>query len=364
MAADSSDKLRKYARKWVGQIGSGGVADADVTTIPLASASNLPTDTAVDVVINRVDANGVKTPSSEETVTGVVSGNNLVDCIRGVEGTAQAHDAGSVAEVLVTAARENDMVDWGLVEHAQDGTHATATVTTLKATGAEINTGTEDGKIVTPKAIADSKVLRSNEAWDGWLETGETWEYASENTITVPTDATAKYQKGDKIRLKQGGDYKYFYVVGVAATVLTVTGGDDYTVAEAAITDNYYSKSENPQGFPHWFSYTPSLVGFSSDPTIHARFCIRSVAVSLRLRLMNGTSNATGLTASLPVTAKTISGIEWTQETRVKDNNTFTNGFVAIGSGGSVATFYKTVAGGAFTASGSKSGECSLVYEI
>jgi len=79
---------------------------------------------------------------------------------------------------------------------------------------------------------------------------------------------------------------------------------------------------------------------------------------------MNGTSNATGLTASLPVTAKTISGIEWTQETRVKDNNTFTNGFVAIGSGGSVATFYKTVAGGAFTASGSKGGECSLVYEI
>ena len=142
MAADSSDKLRKYARKWVGQIGSGGVADADVTTIPLASASNLPTDTAVDVVINRVDANGTKTPSSEETVTGVVSGNNLVDCIRGVEGTAQAHDAGSVAEVLVTAARENDMVDWGLVEHAQDGTHKTATVTTLKATGAEINTGT------------------------------------------------------------------------------------------------------------------------------------------------------------------------------------------------------------------------------
>ncbi|MDD5016326.1 MAG: hypothetical protein PHW73_14755, partial [Atribacterota bacterium] len=83
------------------------------------------------------------------------------------------------------------------------------------------------------------------QAWDCWMDANETWEYASATTITVPTNATLKYQKGDKIRLKQGGDYKYFYVVGVAATVLTVTGGDDYTVAEAAITDNYYSKSEN-----------------------------------------------------------------------------------------------------------------------
>ena len=32
-------------------------------------------------------------------------------------------------------------------------------VSSLKATGAEINTGTEDAKIVTPKAIADSKVF-------------------------------------------------------------------------------------------------------------------------------------------------------------------------------------------------------------
>jgi len=42
------------------------------------------------------------------------------------------------------------------VEHYSDGTHKPVTVTTLKATGAEIVTGTEDAKIVTPKAIKDA----------------------------------------------------------------------------------------------------------------------------------------------------------------------------------------------------------------
>lgn len=123
MAAANTDKLRKVARRWVGQIGSGGVADDSVTTIPLSSTTNLPTDTAVSVVIDRVDANGTETPSSEETVIGVVSGTNLINCVRGEEGTAQAHDAGAVVEVLLTANLWKDMVDWGVTEHNQDGTH-------------------------------------------------------------------------------------------------------------------------------------------------------------------------------------------------------------------------------------------------
>lgn len=124
MAAAATDKFKYLARKWVGQIGAGGVADAIVTTIPLASTTNLPTATGVTVVINRVDANGVKTPSSEETVTGVVSGSNLVSCVRGVEGTAQAHDAGDVVEVLFTAADWQSVMDGILVDHGQDGSHS------------------------------------------------------------------------------------------------------------------------------------------------------------------------------------------------------------------------------------------------
>ncbi len=124
MAAVNTDKFKKLSRRWVGQIGSGGVADAAVTTVPLASATNLPTDTAVVAVIDRVDANGTTTATLEETVIGVVSGSNLTSCTRGVEGTNQAHSAGAVVEVLVTAKGWNDMVDGFLVGHTQLGVHS------------------------------------------------------------------------------------------------------------------------------------------------------------------------------------------------------------------------------------------------
>jgi len=129
MAADSGEFFRYVSRRWVGQIGAGGVADASTTTIPLSSATNLSTDTAVTVVIDRVDANGTATPSLEETVTGVVSGSNLITCNRGIEGTAQAHSAGAVVEVLITAAGWNDIVTGIIVGHSQFGYHSDGATT-------------------------------------------------------------------------------------------------------------------------------------------------------------------------------------------------------------------------------------------
>jgi hypothetical protein len=135
MAAANTDKFRKLSRRWVGQIGAGGVNDDTTTTVPLSSTTNLPTDTAVTVVIDRVDANGTATPSLEETITGVVSGSNLINCLRGQEGTAQAHNAGAVVEVLMTAKNWNDFVDGFLVNHQTDGTHGALSATSINASG-------------------------------------------------------------------------------------------------------------------------------------------------------------------------------------------------------------------------------------
>ena len=46
------------------------------------------------------------------------------------------------------------------------------------------------------------------------------------------------------------------------ATLITVYGGTDYTLADEAITSPYYSYASNPQGFPTYFNYTPVV---SSD---------------------------------------------------------------------------------------------------
>lgn len=103
---------------------------------------------------------------------------------------------------------------------------------------------------------------------DGWISANETWTYASATTITVPSDATTRYSKGDKIRLKQNGPYRYFYVVAVSATTLTLTGGSDYSVANYGITDNYYSKAASPLGFPKYFNYTPTWTSSGTAPSI------------------------------------------------------------------------------------------------
>lgn len=167
MAASSDDYFKQGARKWVGQIGAAGVADASVTTIPLASTTSLPTATGVTVVIDRVDANGTATPSLEETVEGVVSGSNLVSCNRGVEGTAQAHLAGAVVEVLLTNSMWNDVGTGFLVEHDQDGTHDTTLV--AKLAGNQTFTGVKTfgaGKIVVTDLTVGANTVTPPSATD------------------------------------------------------------------------------------------------------------------------------------------------------------------------------------------------------
>ena len=126
MAASSNDMFIRVSPNFSTTVGSGGVADGTTTTIPLAGVSNLPTDTAIELVINRVNSSGAVT-NNYETVRGVISGSNLTSCVRGVEGTAQGWDAGTTVEYLATGDIQNRMVTGILVDHDQSGRHKTLT---------------------------------------------------------------------------------------------------------------------------------------------------------------------------------------------------------------------------------------------
>jgi len=119
----------------------------------------------------------------------------------------------------------------------------------------------------------------------GWIAT--TGAYASATTITVASGAAAKYRKGDKIKLTQT-TVKYFSIIGVADTVLTVTGGSDYSVADAAITDMYYSHEATPIGFPTYFNYTPTVTASSGTLT--------TTSASAKFTVVNGFCMITGST--------------------------------------------------------------------
>lgn len=128
MAANTTDKFLKATPNFSTTIGSGGVANGTATTIPLDSVSGLATDTAIELVINRLNSSQQIT-NNYETIRGTVSGTNIVNCERGVEGTAQAWAAGITVEYLATADIQNRMVDGILVDHAQLGYHKSLTDT-------------------------------------------------------------------------------------------------------------------------------------------------------------------------------------------------------------------------------------------
>jgi hypothetical protein len=140
---------------------------------------------------------------------------------------------------------------------------------------------------------------------DGWLTSGETWTYASATTFTVWGDVTSKYQRGDRIKLTQSSTVKYFNVLKVAyatgTTTITISGGTDYTLANSAITLNYYSKAVSPQGWPDWFNFVPTWGGFSVAPVLSfAKFRIQGNTCFINISCSgNGTSNANTCTVSV-----------------------------------------------------------------
>lgn len=270
------DKVRKYKSLYSSICNTFAIGEGE--TITPASVTGLPQDTEITLTFDRVDSAGNKTPAKMERIRGKIVGGNFVISQggRGADGTTEQVHTAPVVEMIWNASDWNDTVDHILTEHNQDGTHKDTLVTSLKATGAEINTGTEDAKIVTPKAIADSKVSLSDKtetltnktltsplfqgSVDGWISANVSWTRESDNSFSEPIDATLKYQKGDKLRYKQGGAYKYQYVISVGAysggkTIITTTGGTDYKFdSGTAITDNYYSHQDNPIGFPAYIN--------------------------------------------------------------------------------------------------------------
>lgn len=157
--ASVNDKLITLVPLWSGTVGSGGVANGTETTIPLASGSGLTGGSIYVLTVDRVDSAGTKTLTKREVVIGEVSGDSLINCLRGQEGTAQAHAAGAVVEVLFTAKQWNRFVEGFGAEHSNAGVHSSALVTSLKASSSDVTTGTSDITIVTPKAIKDAGIV-------------------------------------------------------------------------------------------------------------------------------------------------------------------------------------------------------------
>jgi hypothetical protein len=173
------------------------------------------------------------------------------------------------------------------------------------ASQAEAIAGTENTKIMTALRTRESIDANNSSVATSITNLNDGWRavtagtYASATTITVASGAALIYKKGDKLKLTQT-TVKYFYVVTVADTLLTITGGTSFTLANAVITDMFVSHQANPIGFPQWFNYIPVLTGSVSNPvlgssTIAGKFTIQGELVTcsgIYLVTTGGTFNA------------------------------------------------------------------------
>lgn len=102
---------------------------------------------------------------------------------------------------------------------------------------------------------------------DGWTDgSAYTWVYASASTFTIAgVDLTTTFTKGTRLKFTQT-TVKYAVVVSSSFstnTTVTILVNTDYTIANAAISANYYSYQLSPQGYPGFFAYTPTLTNLT-----------------------------------------------------------------------------------------------------
>ena len=162
--------------------------------------------------------------------------------------------------------------------------------------------------------IDDNGKLSGN-GLDGWIYDTDTWSYVSTTSFKVSgKDVRYKFPKGTKIKLVQSGITKYFYVVKTSYTsgntIVTVTGGSDYSLANATISGQAYSYAAASQNFPQWLNYTPVWSADGGTPvlgngTLFGKFSMIGANIRYLGELYLGSTTSVGTTTnwkfSLPI---------------------------------------------------------------
>lgn len=326
MAAANTDKFIKVASNTGWQLGAAGISDAVVDTFSLVSPSGLPTDTAVLLTIDRVDSSGVKTPSKMERIIGIVSGSNIVSCLRGVEGTAQAHSGGAVVEVVICATNINYLLTALLVEHGQDGKHIAPASAKTSVVDADLFSMFDSAASFLFKKITWANIkatlktyfdtlysLESTGGWESYSTVVPTRASADDPTYTLTftgVDLTSILSEGMKVKWTQNSIVRYGFInsapsYGGGNTTVTIltrcdSASSDYDVLDTAtyaISAFNYSSMKAPFGFPmdpsKWtIIKTDTTLRSQSTPTTGTWYNPGSNSISIPIGSWNVSYNA------------------------------------------------------------------------
>lgn len=108
--------------------------------------------------------------------------------------------------------------------------------------------------------------------WDSYQ--GSNFTYSASNEIQVTgLPVEGNFQVGDRIRIRQAGAYKYFFLVSTPPTNKIRVQGGDYTVANAPIEELSVSRLSTPAGMTTALSYTTAVSVNSGATSIAYQQC-------------------------------------------------------------------------------------------
>jgi len=213
----------------------------------------------------------------------------------------------------------------------------------------------------------DTLTIAAATVTDGWIDdSANTWTYASASTFTVSGDRTAVFSPGTRLRFTQT-TVKYGVVASsshsAGTTTVTPAVNTDYVLANAAISVNSYSYVANPQGYPGWFTWAPTVVGFTTPTVSRARFCVIGRDCHIACNV-SGTSNATTLTITLPITASATALALSAWQGRDNGATLAASASAQIVANATTVQLFKDWTGAAWTAALAKFAVGDIRYEI
>ena len=183
---------------------------------------------------------------------------------------------------------------------------------------------------------------------DGWFTSSDTWLWSSANSFTITgVNRTTQLTKGTRISWNDGT--VQYGVVGAVTfstnTTVTLIANNTYAIGNTTLTAPRYSYAANPQGYPTWFAWTPTLGNYSTPPS-NTLYRFRVVGsecfIVMREATLGVSANGSAKTYSLPVNALTVTNAFWAGPAGVVDNNivSTTLGLAYISSGATSLSVY------------------------